>query len=336
MSRVQRALRRAAGAPLLHFVLIGGALFAFVAGRRPPARVGEVPTARQPVVITAAQVEQLRDDYARETGRAPSREEEAALIDRAVEEELLYRAALARGLDRGDRSIRWRLTEKMRFLGEGAEGEGEQLYRRALDLGLDRDDAIIRRILVEKMRLLASLEVGAEEPSEAELQDYLDRHRDRYVEPARVSFWHVFLSTERRGARLEPAARELRADLERRPTAPARAVERGDTFALGAHVQAASAQQVAKLFGSGFAGEVLQLEVGRWSQPIQSAYGLHLVWVEAREPARTVPLDAVRTQVLRALSAERRAARVADLLERLRRQYEVRVDVAEPTARGDG
>src|SRR5919198_3660058 len=78
MSRVQRALRRAAGAPLLHFVLIGGALFAFVAGRRPPARVGEVPTARQPVVITAAQVEQLRDDYARETGRAPSREEEAA------------------------------------------------------------------------------------------------------------------------------------------------------------------------------------------------------------------------------------------------------------------
>jgi hypothetical protein len=327
MSRVQRALRRAAGAPLLHFVLLGGALFALDA-RRPPAGVGDAPAARQPVVITAAQVEQLRDDYARETGRAPSREEEAALIDGAVEEELLYRAALARGLDRGDRSIRWRLTEKMRFLGDDAEGEGEQLYRRALDLGLDRDDAIIRRILVEKMRLLAGLEAGVDEPSEAELQEYLDRHRDRYVEPARVSFWHVFLSAERRGAGLEAAARELRADLETRPTSPEHAVERGDTFMLGAHVRAASAQQVAKLFGSGFAGAVLQFEAGRWSQPVRSAYGLHLVWVEAREPARTAPLDAVRTQVLRALRAERRAARLAEFLARLHRQYEVRVDAA--------
>jgi hypothetical protein len=311
-------------APLLHFVLVGGGLFALDAWRGGRT---DLAAARPAIVVTAAQIAELREEHRRQTGAPPSPDEEAALVARAVDEELLYREALARGLDRGDRSIRWRLAEKMRFLGDGAETpDPGDLYRRALALGLDRDDAIVRRILVEKMRLLADLASPAADATDAELRDYLERHREQYLEPARVSFRHVFLSAERRGARLAADARALREDLGARPAAPAQAIVRGDPFPLAVHVRSASAQQVAKLFGSGFAEAVERLQPGSWSGPIASAFGLHLVWVESREPAALAPLEAVRSQIAAGLRAERQKERVAELLTRLRRQYEVQVE----------
>jgi hypothetical protein len=52
------------------------------------------------------------------TGRAPDAAERAALARSYAEEEVLYREALALGLERGDTIIRRRLVQKMRFLVE--------------------------------------------------------------------------------------------------------------------------------------------------------------------------------------------------------------------------
>src|SRR5262249_56917864 len=84
-------------APLVHFVAGGAALFWLVHGWSPAA---------DPVFVTAQDVSRLRLDYTRETGLEPTAADEAALVHRAVEEELLFREALARRLDRHDRSVR--------------------------------------------------------------------------------------------------------------------------------------------------------------------------------------------------------------------------------------
>src|SRR5258705_11119797 len=89
------AMMRWLRAPLLHFVAGGAALFWLVHGSHPPAA---------PVVVTAEDVSRLRLDYTRETGLEPTAADEAALVERAVEEELLFREAVARGLDQHDRS----------------------------------------------------------------------------------------------------------------------------------------------------------------------------------------------------------------------------------------
>jgi len=74
----------------------------------------------------------------------------------------------------------------------------EILYREALALGLDRDDLVVRRRLVQKMEMLALRD--RPEISESDLMDHYLAHRADYSLPESVSFRHVFFSTAARGA----------------------------------------------------------------------------------------------------------------------------------------
>src|SRR5207248_7665707 len=182
---------------------------------------------------TAERLAQARAQVGPSTASEPA-PDGAGVVERAVDDEILYREALARGLDRRDPSVRFRLVEKMRFLVEGENGTGaggdDELYRKAIGLGLDRDDVIVRGILVRQMRLLLKRAPNEAVPDDAELRAYLDRHRDRYVEPARVTFRHVFLAADRRGSGADADARTLLARLGSDATPPAEAPALGDPF----------------------------------------------------------------------------------------------------------
>lgn len=315
-----------ARSPAVHFLLIGAVLFGLDRSRPMPPPADAPAPVRKPIVITAAQIETIRTGFIQRTGVPPSPADEAALIDAAVEEELLYREALARGLDRGDRSIRWRLAQKMRFLSDDPTRDVADLHRRALELGLDRDDVVIRRLLIQKMRLVATLGVKSEELSDAELQNYLRRHADRFRQPGTVSLSHVFFSAEKRGEAVADAARALLQRLRSQSVSVDAARRLGDAFPLGHHFDAHSQHQLAKMLGGDFARAAMALTPGQWSEPVRSAYGVHLVWVHASTPPRLPALAAVRGQVTQALLAERRAKRLAETLQRLRTQYGVRVE----------
>ena len=97
--------------PLVHFLLIGAALFAIAAMRGAP--VGSGP---ERIVVTAEQVAQARAAAAALQGREPTAEELAALVEPTVRDEVLYREALALELDVNDDEVRRRLIEKMSYL----------------------------------------------------------------------------------------------------------------------------------------------------------------------------------------------------------------------------
>jgi parvulin-like peptidyl-prolyl isomerase len=78
-----------------------------------------------------------------------------------------------------------------------------------------------------------------------------------------------------------------------------------------------------KLFGLEFARRAMDLAPGVWNGPLLSAYGLHLVRVEAREPGRLPSLAAVRNQVERAYRLEQGEAAYNAFLRRLRTKYGV-------------
>ena len=305
--------------PALHFMAIGVTLFA-VSSRAPQKR----PT----VVVTAAHLAQLRAEFGKSAPPA-----DRVLVERAVDEEILLREAVARGLDRDDPAIRWRVAEKMRFLKEGetedTPTESADLYREAVALGLDQGDAIVRGTLVEQMRLLLKRsEEDQRPPSEAELLAYFKQHQDRYLQPARVSFSQVFLANDRRGAAIDRDALELLVRLKGQNLPPAEAVRLGDRFAGGAHFRAQSAQDLTRMFGSEFASVALAQEAGSWSGPIRSAYGLHLIRVEESVATRAPALEAVRSRVLVRRLQELQEARLAEAMRALRAKYDVRVETA--------
>jgi parvulin-like peptidyl-prolyl isomerase len=99
--------------PLLHFLLIGGVLFAFVAWSG--ARSG---TDRAGIAVTSAQIELLAANYAKAWGRSPTEGELRGLIEDRVQEEIAVREAMVAGLDRDDTIIRRRLRQKFEVMAE--------------------------------------------------------------------------------------------------------------------------------------------------------------------------------------------------------------------------
>ncbi len=322
-----RALYAAARMPALHFLVIGGALATLDAARSvPPA-----PPARPPIVITAARVEQIRDDYTRDVG-APTRDELTALVAREADEEMLYREALALGLDHGDGAVKWRLVEKMHFLFGDAAGDPDAAYRRARELGLERDDFVIRNALVTKMRLMAKAASRSDEPDgpalDRALEEFMQTHADDYRQASRLSMTHVFLNAGTHGAALDATAAALARRLAREHLAPAAAARLGDPFGAGGTFREVAPRDLTKVFGEAFAGAVARLPLETWSAPIRSPYGLHLVWVSGRVASDLPPLAAVRSRVLRAYRSERRARYLGRLMDELRAAYPVEVEHA--------
>ena len=269
--------------PLVHFLAIGGLLFALDVLRSDP----QPEDADPPIVVTADFVRSLRA----ELGRDVANEDEIRnAIDRFVEEEALVREA-----------------------------------RR---LGLDRSDLVVRRRLVQKMEfLLGDLAVGRE-PTDAELQTWLDAHSDRYRRPARVTFEHVWFSRDRRGERTDDDARAALA-----AGVPDGA---GDPFLPGAAFERVTRGEVARQLGKTFAERVFRTPAGSWTGPLPSAYGHHLVRVTAVEPGREATLDEVRKGVRRDVRAERRAEAERIARRALRERYEVVVLDEAPARDGDG
>jgi parvulin-like peptidyl-prolyl cis-trans isomerase-like protein len=345
MAGLRLEIRRLARSPALHFLVLGGSLYFLRAGLSPPAaapppaaaaaafspaRPVTAPAAgSQTVIVSAAQIERLREAWRRSRGSLPSAAEEARLIEELADDEMLYREALARGLDRAA-PVRQRLIQNMRFLALAESGGAEDLYAQAVEIGFDRTDPVVRRFLIEQMRLLARAGEGPDAFTDAELKDYLRRHRERFALPAFVRLSHVYLDADRRAEALERDARRLLARLRAGRVAPETAPDLGDPFLPGHHPALAARDDLAKIYGPELAAAVMRLPAGAWSGPVRSAYGLHLVWVHESVPGEPPDLADVRSRLALELAEERREARLAAWLRDLRLRYEVRIELPEP------
>jgi len=318
-------MHRVLRAPLLHFLLVGGVIL----GLRMQWNPGDTAAPRPRIAIGPADLGRLREAWTEEHGAPPGPVAEEALVRAAIDEEVLYREALARGFDRQDAAVRERLVRLGGFVGEEAGGDRDALERQARRLGLERSDLVIRRHLVEMMRLAAAW--GGEEdlPSEAELEAYLARHAEEFAEPARVRLTQVYFSEDARGGAAPGDAARLLEELRRTGEGPAAAAARGDAFIRGAEFDGPPAA-LEGVFGPGFAEAVAAAPLRTWVGPERSSYGLHLVWVHAREATRTPPLAAVRGRVVHSWLRECSEQRAEGVMRALHARYDIEVAARQP------
>jgi hypothetical protein len=106
-------MKRLWNEPLMHFLLLGAALFAAHA-----LLSRNVEADPEGIVVTRGQIEHLATSFARVWQRPPTAPELKGLIDDHVQEEILSREAVKLGLDKNDTVIRRRLRQKMEFIAE--------------------------------------------------------------------------------------------------------------------------------------------------------------------------------------------------------------------------
>lgn len=271
--------------PMLHFVALGAALFLVY------ATVGNLFSvdASRRIEISEPEIELLANTWERQWQRPPTEDELRSLVEARVREEVLYRQALA--------------------------------------MGLDRNDVVVRRRMVQKMDLLSQDLALLADPTDAELRAFYDLHREEYRVPPRVSFTHVYFNTDRRGeSAIEEARRVLAEILEETPE-PVRAAERGDRFMLAHEYVRQSPAEIRQAFGGRFADDLFEAGPG-WQGPLVSGYGIHLVNVTERVESRVPEYGEVRDRLVTDFNRERGERAREALYEGLRTDYEVTIDDA--------
>jgi peptidyl-prolyl cis-trans isomerase C len=200
-----------------------------------------------------------------------------------------------------------------------SEVRNEILSREAIALGLDKDDVIVKRRLAQKMEFLADDVSGLREPTSEELRAWFDANKSEFAQPSRITFRHVFFSTDRRGADAEPAARKALASVTgRRDTAP-----RGDAFMFQDHYADRTEAQLAQMFGSDFATTVFSSPLKRWSGPLESGLGWHIVWTEELRTGEVPSYEDVEREVRERWTLEQREAAKRAGFEAMLARYEI-------------
>jgi PPIC-type PPIASE domain len=205
----------------------------------------------------------------------------------------------------------------------------EVYYREALALSLDKDDAIIRRRLQQKMEFVSDDAAAQRQPTDAELNAYLQAHADQFRAAPRFTFYQLFLDREKHGKNLARDAALLLAQVNH-AGAGTDVSALGDTFMLGGRFDVLPAGEVARTFGDAFAKQLSGLSPGRWHGPIESSFGLHLVFVSERGEARAPVLTEVRDAVRREWDDAQRLEGKEKLYQEMLKRYAVTVEHLEP------
>jgi parvulin-like peptidyl-prolyl isomerase len=205
--------------------------------------------------------------------------------------------------------------------------QSEILYREALALRLDKDDEIVRRRMAQKMQFLAEDIAAAHEPDSAELRKWFEANRSRFAEPSRVSFRHVYFSPDKRAHAQEDATRALAklADAPQDSTLPGTLA---DPFMFQDYYRDRAPEYLSKEFGPRFAMAITQLVPGRWTGPVESGFGWHLVYVDTLIPGRVPAFEEVEEEVKVAWLTEQKATAWRRTYEDMRAKYVVLLPAA--------
>jgi hypothetical protein len=260
---------------------------------------GLMPRARRggeagAIVVTRGQIANLVDGFTRAWHRPPTTDELEGLVQDRVREEVYCREAVA--------------------------------------MGLDKDDTIIRRRLRQKIEFISNDIATLAEPTDADLNAYLQAHAETFRVEQRLTFKHVYLDPGKRGDHLANDAARLLAQLSGAGAGDAGGSEMGDSFLLELQFADAPAGDIAKQFGEQFASALGRLPPGQWIGPVASGYGVHLVRVSRRSEGRLPALAEVREAVRREWDNARRQEANEAFYQGLLKRHPVVIEPPEPSA----
>jgi len=281
---VSNSVTRLFKEPLIQFLLIGACIYGAYALFAPPEE-SDLDTT---VVVDANRINGFVAQWSSRWNRPPTKEELDGLVNSYVREEILYRQAVA--------------------------------------MGLDEDDPVTRRRMAQRLEFLTSDLALVVEPEEAELERYFQDNIDQFRAPNLISFIQVYFDPDARGDSTLDDANEALEALKTAGVPDPGSLQAGDSFMLPGYFASATELEVRKRLGGGFTESLIELEPGVWHGPVLSGFGVHLVYVFEKLQAPAPDLADVRPQVLEAWQREQMDTFNKKFYEGLKDRYTVIVE----------
>ena len=267
--------------PLIQFLFIGACIYGVYALFGAP----DDDAADRTITVDSSRIDGFISQWQRRWNRPPTRQELNGVINAFVRENILYRQAIA--------------------------------------MGLDADDPITRRRMAQKLEFLTNDIALLKEPAEGELEQYFQANIQFYRDPDLITFSHAYLDPDWRDAATLDDASELLSRLQAAGRPDPRTLAAGDRFMLQSYYPEVSELDIRRQFGTGFSEAVMHLEPGKWHGPVLSGYGAHLVYVYSAQTAPPPVFKDVQQDVLVNWQTVQQKKFNANFFENLKGRYDI-------------
>ena len=202
----------------------------------------------------------------------------------------------------------------------------EVLYREAMAMGLDKEDYIIKRRMIQKLEFISEgIAEAVTELSEEEITAYYEENKeDYYIQPF-VTFTHVFVKD---GKKVKEKAEEELRYLNRNGIPFSQAMSRGDRFLYHTNYVEREPEYVASHFGIPMTKAIFDANPSdsEWIGPFESDYGFHLVMVTKNEPGKYPDLADIQDRVAEDAQRELIIRKNEEAISGIIEEYEVVVE----------
>jgi len=273
--------------PLVHFLILGGLLFAVHQWLNPntPTKVdAHVITINEAAVVSHIQNQRptLSEAEALTYWQGLAAKQQQQVIDVLIRDEVLFREAQA--------------------------------------LQLERNDAVIKRRLIQKMQYLVSGFNTSAAPSKTAVEGYYRQNLKRYHQSPHATFSHVYITTTN-----SASLSKLQQQLNTGPVAFHQAAAYGERFIYQRNYIDRSAELIRAHFGSDFEQALFALAPSskQWQGPIESQHGWHFVMLSGLTEGGVPPLATIYPQVQQDTAQHLAAQQQNEAISQLQAQYTV-------------
>jgi hypothetical protein len=205
----------------------------------------------------------------------------------------------------------------------------EVLYREALALGLDREDYVIRRRLAQKVEFInQGFAEKAIDFSDDELKMYFEKNKDNYYIQPDATFTHVYFGNDVHGKeKAKVLAKQKLSELNSKNVPFTKSSEHGDRFIYNLNYVDNTPHFVTSHMGSEFTEELFSLTPSEevWYGPIESQYGSHLVMLTKKEDGRYPYYEEVEERIANDANYEAVRERSEESIKEIVDTYDIRI-----------
>ncbi len=210
----------------------------------------------------------------------------------------------------------------------------EVLYREALALGLDKEDYVIRRRLAQKVEFInQGITEQTTDLSDEDLKTYFEENKENYYVQPEATFTHVYFGNDVHGKeKAQVLAEQKLSELNTKKVPFTKSSEHGDRFVYNLNYVDKTPDFVTSHMGPEFAQEAFTLSPSDtvWYGPIESKYGYHLIMITDNQEGYFPDYDEVKNRVISDAKYEIVKQKSEDAIGDIIEQYDVRITYERP------
>ncbi len=206
--------------------------------------------------------------------------------------------------------------------------EQQLLEEKAIKSGIEKDPEY--KDALEKLKKKLALDVWMKKQldaikiSDAEAKKGYEEHKSAFQRPEMVHARHILVKTEAEAKEIIDTLKKTpKSQLKAKFEELAKSKSTGPSASRGGDLGTFAREQMVKPFSDA----AFALKAGEFTQkPVKTQFGYHVIYVEEKKPAQTVPFEEVKDRIKENLKMEKFKEKIQSIAKELRSKAKIKIN----------